>query len=157
MFYRLSHWLWKRKWRLLARFLSHVGKILTAIEIHPGAHIGRRFVIDHGTGAVVDLTGAGAEALALQPVHGRPMLEGLRKPMGGSELGQLRRRADGWLAGTPQPGLAVELATAGFRHVLVVDRDGTGQSSARAVLHDALGPPVYPGIYAIPGAPPSTP
>ena len=54
--YRLSHWLWGLKLRLLARFISHVGKILTGIEIHPGAQIGRRFVIDHGTGVVVGET-----------------------------------------------------------------------------------------------------
>ena len=54
--YRLSHWLWGLKVRLLARFISHVGKILTGIEIHPGAQIGRRFVIDHGTGVVIGET-----------------------------------------------------------------------------------------------------
>lgn len=54
--YRLAHWLWGLKLRLLARFISHIGKILTAIEIHPGAQIGRRFVIDHGTGVVIGET-----------------------------------------------------------------------------------------------------
>lgn len=54
--YRVSNWLWLRDWRLLARFISHVAKILTAIEIHPGATIGRRFVIDHGTGVVIGET-----------------------------------------------------------------------------------------------------
>lgn len=56
LFYRLSHWLWELGLRLLGRFISHVGKILTGIEIHPGAEIGRRFVIDHGTGVVVGET-----------------------------------------------------------------------------------------------------
>lgn len=54
--HRVSHALWRRGWRLLARLLSHIGKILTAIEIHPGAEIGRRFVIDHGTGVVIGET-----------------------------------------------------------------------------------------------------
>jgi len=54
--YRLSHWLWEHGWRVLGRFVSHVGKILTTIEIHPGARIGRRFVIDHGTGVVIGET-----------------------------------------------------------------------------------------------------
>ncbi len=54
--YRLAHGLWKRGWRLLGRFISHVGKIFTAIEIHPAAQIGRRFVIDHGTGVVIGET-----------------------------------------------------------------------------------------------------
>lgn len=56
IYYRLSHWLWKRNWHLLGRFVSHIGKILTGIEIHPGAKIGRRFVIDHGTGVVIGET-----------------------------------------------------------------------------------------------------
>ena len=54
--YRWAHWLWKRKLRLLARFISYMGRIVTAIEIHPGAEIGRRFVIDHGTGVVIGET-----------------------------------------------------------------------------------------------------
>jgi len=56
LFYRLSHWLWTRGLRLLARFVSHLGRMLTAIEIHPGAEIGRRFVIDHGAGVVIGET-----------------------------------------------------------------------------------------------------
>ena len=54
--YRWAHWLWQRKFLLLARFISYLGRIVTAIEIHPGAEIGRRFVIDHGTGVVVGET-----------------------------------------------------------------------------------------------------
>ena len=43
-------------WFLLARMLSQLARLLTAIEIHPGAAIGRRFVIDHGTGVVIGET-----------------------------------------------------------------------------------------------------
>ncbi len=56
VFYRMSHRLWKLGFRLAARFLSQLGKMLTGIEIHPGAAIGRRFVIDHGTGVVIGET-----------------------------------------------------------------------------------------------------
>ena len=56
IYYRLSHKVWKRGWRLLGRFISHVGKLLTGIEIHPCAEIGRRLVIDHGTGVVIGET-----------------------------------------------------------------------------------------------------
>ena len=56
IYYRLSHKVWKRGWRLLGRFISHVGKLLTGIEIHPCAVIGRRLVIDHGTGVVIGET-----------------------------------------------------------------------------------------------------
>ncbi len=55
-FHRVNHWLWKHKLYLAARFLSHVGRFLTAIEIHPGATIGRRFFIDHGMGVVIGET-----------------------------------------------------------------------------------------------------
>ncbi len=54
--YRLSHWLWGHRLRWLARFVSHLGRMLTGIEIHPGATIGRRFFIDHGMGVVIGET-----------------------------------------------------------------------------------------------------
>ncbi len=56
LFHRLTHGAWRRGWRLFARFVSHIGRMLTAIEIHPGATIGRRFFIDHGSGAVIGET-----------------------------------------------------------------------------------------------------
>ena len=52
-FHRLSHKLWKRDWKWLARTLSTFSRWLTGIEIHPGATIGRRFFIDHGMGVVI--------------------------------------------------------------------------------------------------------
>jgi serine O-acetyltransferase len=55
-FYRVAHMLWKKGFKWMARFLSHVGRFLTGIEIHPGATIGRRFFIDHGMGVVVGET-----------------------------------------------------------------------------------------------------
>lgn len=54
--YRLSHWLWNLRLRWLARFLSHIGRFLTGVEIHPGASIGRRLFIDHGMGVVIGET-----------------------------------------------------------------------------------------------------
>lgn len=50
---RWAHRAWKAKWFWLGRFLSHVGRFLTGIEIHPGATIGRRVFIDHGMGIVI--------------------------------------------------------------------------------------------------------
>jgi serine O-acetyltransferase len=55
-FYRVNHWLWNHRFRLLARWLSQVARLLTAIEIHPGAQVGRRLFIDHGMGVVVGET-----------------------------------------------------------------------------------------------------
>jgi serine O-acetyltransferase len=56
LFHRLSHRLWGLGLKWLARFLSHIGRWLTGIEIHPGASIGRRFFIDHGMGVVIGET-----------------------------------------------------------------------------------------------------
>ena len=55
-FYRLNHWLWNHRFFLLGRWLSQVARLLTGIEIHPGAVIGRRLFIDHGMGAVIGET-----------------------------------------------------------------------------------------------------
>jgi serine O-acetyltransferase len=54
--HRLAHWLWSERLRWIARFVSHIGRWLTGIEIHPGAQIGRRFFIDHGMGVVIGET-----------------------------------------------------------------------------------------------------
>lgn len=54
--HRVSHALWVRGWNRTARVLSHLGRFLTGIEIHPGARIGRRFFIDHGMGVVIGET-----------------------------------------------------------------------------------------------------
>jgi serine O-acetyltransferase len=56
IFYRLAHFLWLKGLRGLGRFVSHIGRFLTGIEIHPGAIIGRRFFIDHGMGVVIGET-----------------------------------------------------------------------------------------------------
>ena len=54
--HRLAHGCWTRGWRWLGRFVSHIGRFLTGIEIHPGATIGRRVFIDHGMGVVIGET-----------------------------------------------------------------------------------------------------
>ena len=54
--HRFSHWLWMQKLNWLARFISHIARFLTGIEIHPGAVIGRRVFIDHGMGVVIGET-----------------------------------------------------------------------------------------------------
>ena len=56
LFYRVAHWFWVRGWHLAGRFVSHLGRCLTGIEIHPGARIGKRLFIDHGMGVVIGET-----------------------------------------------------------------------------------------------------
>jgi serine O-acetyltransferase len=54
--HHLSHWLWLHNFRFLARFNSQIARLFTGIEIHPGAEIGRRLFIDHGSGTVIGET-----------------------------------------------------------------------------------------------------
>ena len=56
LFHRFAHWLWQLRWLLAGRFVSHVGRVLTGIEIHPGARIGKRVFMDHGMGIVIGET-----------------------------------------------------------------------------------------------------
>jgi serine O-acetyltransferase len=53
---RPAHWCWTHGFKWLGRFISHVGRWLTGIEIHPGAVIGRQVFIDHGMGVVIGET-----------------------------------------------------------------------------------------------------
>jgi len=67
--HRVSHWLWLRGAKLSARILSHVVRRRTGVEIHPGARLGRRVVIDHGMGVVIGETAVvGDDVLIYQGV-----------------------------------------------------------------------------------------
>lgn len=54
--HRLAHGVWLREWYWLGRFISHLARFVSGIEIHPGAKIGRRVFIDHGMGVVIGET-----------------------------------------------------------------------------------------------------
>ena len=56
MFHRVSSWFYRRKSYVIARLISHMARILTGIEIHPGAKFGKRLFIDHGFGVVIGET-----------------------------------------------------------------------------------------------------
>ncbi len=56
LFYRVAHWLWKRRIPFVPRALSQLARFLTGIEIHPGATIGSGLFIDHGMGVVIGET-----------------------------------------------------------------------------------------------------
>ncbi|MHB1218673.1 MAG: serine O-acetyltransferase [Alphaproteobacteria bacterium] len=56
LIHRLAHALWVWDWRLGGRFISHLGRWLTGVEIHPGAKVGQRLFIDHGMGTVIGET-----------------------------------------------------------------------------------------------------
>lgn len=54
--HRIAHLFWKHRMPSLGRFISHISRFFTGIEIHPGAKVGRRFFIDHGMGVVIGET-----------------------------------------------------------------------------------------------------
>ena len=56
IFHRVAHFLYKSKLKFLARLTSQIGRLLTGIEIHPGARVGRKLFIDHGSGIVIGET-----------------------------------------------------------------------------------------------------
>ncbi len=88
-FHRLAHFLWRHKLRFLARFVSHISRFLTGIEIHPGAKIGRRFFIDHGAGVVIGETAeVGDGVLMYQGVvlGGTTLKKGKRHPTIGNNV-----------------------------------------------------------------------
>jgi serine O-acetyltransferase len=56
LLYRMANRLWRRGWRYLPRLISFIGRLWSGVDIHPGATIGRRFFIDHGSGVVIGET-----------------------------------------------------------------------------------------------------
>jgi serine O-acetyltransferase len=56
LLYRIAHFCYKEKLFFIARLISEIARWITGIEIHPGAKIGRRLVIDHGMGIVIGET-----------------------------------------------------------------------------------------------------
>ena len=89
LFHRVSHALYRRKWYILARCVSHLARFLTGIEIHPGAVIGERLFIDHGLGVVIGETAEiGDDVLLYQGVTigGTGSQRGKRHPTLGSRV-----------------------------------------------------------------------
>jgi len=87
--HRVSHWFWLRGAKLLARWISHRVRRKTGIEIHPGARLGRRVVIDHGMGVVIGETAVvGDDVLMYQGVTlgGVKANGGRRHPMIGDRV-----------------------------------------------------------------------
>src|SRR5919204_4003242 len=64
-FHRLAHRLWTRGWIVAARYVSHLSRFLTGIEIHPAARLAPGVFIDHGMGVVIGETAEVAEDVTL--------------------------------------------------------------------------------------------
>ncbi len=89
LIHRIAHWFYLHKMPLLARLISHFSRLLTGIEIHPGAKIGKRFFIDHGMGVVIgETTEIGDNVLMYQGVSlaGTGKEKGKRHPTIGNNV-----------------------------------------------------------------------
>jgi serine O-acetyltransferase len=65
VWFRMASWLWSNRLFVLARFISNIGRFLTGVDIHPGATIGNRLVIDHAIGVVIGETAEIADNVTL--------------------------------------------------------------------------------------------
>jgi len=89
LMHRVNHWLWKKGLRWPARFFGNGARWLTGIEIHPGAVIGRRFFVDHGTGVVIGETSEVGDDVTLYQgvtLGGRSTDSGKRHPTVGNNV-----------------------------------------------------------------------
>jgi serine O-acetyltransferase len=88
-FHRVAHTLWKWHWPFFPRFVSHIGRFFTGIEIHPGATIGEGFFIDHGMGVVIGETSEIGENVAIYQgvtLGGTSLLKKKRHPTLGDNV-----------------------------------------------------------------------
>ncbi|MDH4161618.1 MAG: serine O-acetyltransferase [Nitrospirota bacterium] len=89
LFYRMAHWIWKKRIPFLPRALSQFARFITGIEIHPGATIGSGLFIDHGMGVVIgETTEIGNNVVLFQGVTlgGTGKQRGKRHPTIGSHV-----------------------------------------------------------------------
>jgi serine O-acetyltransferase len=132
--HRIGHFLWQKKWYFCGRLISHISRFLTGIEIHPGATIGRRFFIDHGSGVVIgETTEIGDDVLIYQGVI-----------LGGVTLQKKKRH--------PTIGNHVLIGSGTIVLGPIVIGDGARIGAASLVIHDvppeaiAVGVPARLGI-----------
>jgi serine O-acetyltransferase len=158
LIHRLAHWLWCRGLKWLARVLSNLARLLTGIEIHPGAEIGRRFFIDHGMGVVigetavigddctlyhgVTLGGTSWEKGKRHPTLGRDVVVGAgAKVLGPIEVGDgARIGSNAVVVKTVSPGATV-VGVPG--HVVERQRHADKRQAQRAVTAKRIGFDAY--------------
>ncbi|MFC2040245.1 serine O-acetyltransferase [Chloroflexota bacterium] len=128
--HRMAHFLWMHHLKLPARFISHLNRFFTHIEIHPGATIGRRFFIDHGAGVVIGETAKiGDDVLLYQGVV-----------LGGTSLEHTKRH--------PTVGNRVVLGSHAIALGAVTIGDGARVGSGSVVVKDVPAGATVVGIPA---------
>ncbi|WP_066640552.1 serine O-acetyltransferase [Desulfolucanica intricata] len=158
LIHRFAHALYRRRWYVLARFISQVSRFLTGIEIHPGAKIGEGLFIDHGAGVVigetaeignnvtiyqgVTLGGTGKEKGKRHPTIGNNVvISAGAKILGSFEVGDNSKIGAGSVVLKSVPANSTVVGVPGK----VVVRDGQRVGDARSEIdlrHDQLPDPV---------------
>ncbi len=129
-FHRIAHFLWQHDVKLLGRIVSAFSRFLTGIEIHPGARIGRRLFIDHGTGVVIGETSEiGDDVLIYQGVT-----------LGGTSLRKEKRH----------PTIEDQVMVSAGAAVIGPVRIGRGSRIGAGAVVVSSAPP-YSTIVGIPG------
>jgi len=124
--HRVAHYLWRHKLYLIARLISHISRFFTGIEIHPGAAIGRRCFIDHGSGVVIGETAEiGDDVLLYQGVV-----------LGGTTLEKKKRH--------PTLGNGVEMGSGAIALGPITIGDGARIGSSSVVIKS-----VPPGVTVV--------
>lgn len=149
--HRISHWLWNRGARVTARALAELTRILTGVDIHPGAHLGSGLFIDHATGVVigetaevgddvtmyhgVTLGGSGADTGKRHPTVGDRVTIGAgAKILGAIKIGDDSRIGANAVVVKPVPSSAVVVGVPGQ----VISRQGRG-SPDDSMMPDLVG------------------
>lgn len=153
--HRWAHACWHNGWHVTARFISHVARFVTGIEIHPGAVIGRRVFIDHGMGIVIGETAeVGDECTIYQgvtlggtslhrgakrhPTLGRGVIVGANSQvLGGFTVGDGARIGSGAVVVKPVPPGAT--AVGNPARVIVADSDASREEAAARMGFSAYG------------------
>ncbi len=149
--HRISHWMWNRGARVAARTLAELTRILTGVDIHPGAHLGAGLFIDHATGVVigetaevgddvtmyhgVTLGGSGADTGKRHPTVGDRVIIGAgAKILGAIKLGDDSRIGANAVVVKPVPSSSVVIGVPGQ----VISRHGRS-SPDDSMMPDLVG------------------
>lgn len=155
MLHRLAHALWRRRWLWLGRFISHFGRWLTGIEIHPGAQIAPGVFIDHGMGIVIGETaviGAGCTIYQGVTLGGTSLSKGAKrhptlgpgvvigagaKVLGGFEIGANAKVGSNAVVTKPVPAGAT--AVGNPARIIAAESDAQREAAASKMGFSAYG------------------
>ncbi|MBC7706388.1 MAG: serine O-acetyltransferase [Rhodoferax sp.] len=155
LLHRRAHWFWTHDFKWLGRFVSHIGRWLTGIEIHPGAKIGQRVFFDHAMGVVVGETAEIGDGCTIyqgvtlggtslykgakrHPTLGRDVVVGAgAKVLGGFTVGDGARVGSNAVVTKPVPAGAT--AVGNPARIIEADTDAKREAAASKMGFSAYG------------------